>query len=463
MSGDNTDGTTAALDRDWGLMRPEPLDVLIVGGRATGTAVLVRLARCVPAGSVITVVDPAAVDYPAVFDDPHPLLLANTSAGINSLFPELPDDFAYFAGCASDGVVPRSVVGRYCAARSRAAAAEAVRRGVSVRRIVASCRSVAVVSGGRYLACLSNGQRVLATDVVIAVGVGPVRSPRDMRAVPPYPAARLQRLAPKQALVVGQGLSAIDAALVLCAADSHVVMTSRTGWFPAVRRRTLPYRLRTALTSEPVDLRDLVNRDCLAKGLPPLDAQFSRAVNPIERLREEIELTEDDACPWQDSIVGALDVLAAHNRQVNKDKEFVWRYLTSVILPTARRLLNHLDTGQIRVHELSSTDPTTFDLVVTATGFMPPPLHHTNHQLFFSDPPPAARPLDRLNHQFRAELTPERAPERIWAVGPASWPRAPFANFLRTATTQAQWIARQITSEHEAPVKTSVVGTGNET
>lgn len=429
--------------------------MLIVGGRATGTAVLAHLAGCAPAGSEITVVDPEATDCPSVFDDPHPLLLANTSAAINSLFPEIPGDFTNFARCAPDGVVARSVVGRYYADRSRAAVAQAARRDVSVRRIRASCQSVTALSGRRYLAHMSNGRRVLATDVVIAVGVGGVRRPRGLAGIPPFPSTRLSRHAAPKTLVVGQGQSAIDAALVLCAAGSHVVMTSRTGSFPAVRTRTLPYPVRVESINEPIDVYDLVNRDCLAKGFPPLDAQFSRNTNPAERLREEIRFAEDDACPWQDSIVGILDVLNFRNSPVEKNTAFMWRYVTSVALPTARRLMHHLDTGQIKVRDFSSVEPTTFGSVVTATGFAPPPLYHTESQLFFGSCPVASRPLDRLDHRLRVELTPERGPERIWAVGPASWPRAPFPNFLRTAVTQARWTTRQITGNNMPLTATS--------
>lgn len=156
----------AAFDRQWRPTRSRPLSVLIVGGRATGTTVLVQLAGCVPAGSAITVVDPAATDYPAVFDDP------------------------------------------------------AVAKGAIV---------------------------------VVAVLL------QQRRLTPPPEGT-----------------------------ETHAAQENHSS-----RRRT--------------------HTRSLTKGFPPLDA-----------------------CPWQDSIVGILDALSTRNRPVDKDKMFVWRYVTSVTAIASR-------------------------------------------------------------------------------------------------------------------------------
>ena len=147
---------------------------------------------------------------------------------------------------------------------------------------------------------------------------------------------------------------------------------------------------------------------------------------------------------WQDSIVGALDLITARGLTAADDKDFVWRYVTSIALPTAKRLLGLLDNGHVRLKDSTAVDPADFPLVVTAAGFEPPRLHHTDRALLLDHSPADIRPLNHLDASLRVRLTPHRLPERIWAIGPTSWPRTASPNFLRTAAHQAESTAQQI-------------------
>ncbi|MDX6741524.1 FAD/NAD(P)-binding protein [Actinocorallia sp. A-T 12471] len=414
-----------------------------MGGRATGTAAVVHLVETAPAGSSIIVVDPDDRDYPSVFDDEDPLLLANSSPGINSLFPDRPDDFLDFLGGERPTATPRFVMGRYYRDRYRAACRRAAARGCAVERVSAACRRI-TADGDGYHAVLSDGRRLPVDAAVIAVGAGPLRRVPGLRGLPPFPSRRLRtNPQPRRALVVGQGQSGIDAALVLCDAGSEVVMTSRSGEFPAVRTRTLPAEVDLGTIDLPADVYRLLDRDTRSKGHPPLAEQLSRAADPFDRLREETKLAEADACPWQDSVIGILDVLCDRALPVAKDK-FLWRYVTAIALPTAHRMLEHIERGALGVADFGSVDPAGFDLVVTATGFDPPPLHARRRTLYLTAPPHDAHAVTQLDASFRMVLSPGHGPERIWAIGPASGLRVPFANFFRAATFQARDVARQI-------------------
>ncbi|KUZ74219.1 hypothetical protein WI73_23195 [Burkholderia ubonensis] len=420
-------------------------EVVIIGGRACGTAAVAHLAGSLSHDSRITVVDPQDPDYPSVFDDVDPLLITNTSHAINSIFPDRPADFlAFLDESERSRSVPRHTVGQYTRARFAEACWKAASRGIEVRQVAARVGCVTATPCG-YDLSLDGGGRMQATDVVIAVGVGEVKTRPDGMGIPPYPSTRLRRSARREALVIGQGQSAIDAALVLRSAGSRVTMCSRTGQFPAVRTRTPfnPFEGELA-AGVPADFRRLVDEDCRRRGYPPFATQRAQATDPVSRLREEIRLAEDDRCPWQDAIVGIIVALMDAGLPVADDREFLWRYVTSINLPIARRLLEHIDDGHVAVADISSIDPHAFDLVVSATGFLPPPLYHRGRTLYIGGRAPDSSPVGSLSPDLRFVLSDLYGPERIWAVGPASGIRVPFANFLHTAARQASSVARQI-------------------
>jgi hypothetical protein len=426
------------------LSTSDPLGVVVIGGRATGTAAMAHLVDTVPPGSTITVVDPADSDHPAVFDDPDSLLLVNTSADLNSLYPGKPDDFQEFLGGypQQDGI-PRFLVGQYYQSVYRLACLRAANRDVAVRRSTDLCRSVTVRSDGYDVFLVGGREPIYATDVVIAVGVGKPRPVLGITGIAPYPSRLLRQSAGRSALVVGSGLSAVDAAMVLCAAGSRVVMASRSGHLPAVRMRTPGTPVDIGPVSTPADIYQMVEQVCRDNGQLPLARQFSSAVAPVDRLREEIRLAEEDLCPWQNCIIGILDVVNQAVVPVARTN-FVWRYATAMLLPVARRLLARLEAGEVILQDLNSVNVDEHDLVVTATGFLPPAMYSDGNALYLKDQPPFAVSAPDLRTDLRLVLSPERGPERIWAIGPASASRVPFANFLHAATIQARYTAEQI-------------------
>lgn len=428
-----------------------PRNVVVIGARMCGTAAMVHLVDALAPDSRITMVDPQDADYPSVFDDIDPILTANTSHDINSLFSNRPMDFVDFLSASErSSSVPRRTVGQYGRVRFEQACEKAAHRGIEVRQLTGRVNTVAATAAG-YVARLDDGRSIQATDVIVAVGQGGVRQPPGICGVPPFPSTRLRHMAGRHALVMGQGQSGIDAALVLRSAGSRVTMCSRTGRFPAVRTRTPLHAYEGArITDALVDFRRLVDEDCRSKGHPLLAGQTALAADPISTLREEIRLAEQDRCPWQDSIIGIIDAVVDAGASVVDDREFLWRYVTSINLHIARQLLAHIDEGGIGLAAVDAVDPREFDLVVTATGYNAPSLHHQGRTLHFENGGASHAPVRRLSPDLRLILSDTQGPERIWAIGPASGIRLPFANFLHTAVRQAMSVARQIGQDTSA-------------
>ena len=424
-------------------------DVLVIGGRASGTAAVVHLVHSLAPGDRITVVDPQDDAYPSVFHDTDPLLITNTSHDINSLFPDRPGDFLEFLDESEKAnAVPRYVVGRYCRKRFAEACKLALERGIDVLQIKGQVKALTGISSG-YDLVLEDGNQLYASDVIVAVGVGDVRRPPELTGMSPYPSHQLRQKAGRHVLVVGQGQSGIESALVLCSSGAKVTMCSRSGLFPAVRTRTPFYPFQGTLPVEgPVDFRRLVDEYVQLRGFAPLREQLAPSANPVSMLRNEACLAGRDLCPWQDAIVGIIVAIIDAGLPVIDDKEFLWRYVTSINLPIAHRLLAYLDMGRIDLATLESVKPAEFDFVVTATGFSLPPMYCRGRTLHFGGNFSQDKKVEHLSPDLRFILSDSHGPERIWAVGPASGIRVPFANFFLSAARQASRVAHQISRQH---------------
>ncbi|SKA02210.1 FAD-NAD(P)-binding [Marinactinospora thermotolerans DSM 45154] len=469
-------------------------DIAIVGAGVAGISAFVQLVREAGAGlSSVTLIDPNAPGTGPVFGDPDPDLLCNTSAGICSLLPEAPSDFVGF--CAEHArpvgdadLVPRSWIGEYARVLFRDHSAPARARGVGVAHEPGRVHRVTRTGGG-YRLRLGDGRERTFSHVIVAVGLGGPVVPDGFAALTshprwtpsPYPSARLRRRvgdAPSRVLVVGGGLSAVDAALLLCRDGHHVTLASRSGLLPAVRARILPSprplpSLEGIVGLEPDDplLHHKVGRavvEAVRVVSPlPLRRQLSRSTDPVRRLREETALAEAGLCHWQDVLLSVFHAASAWSEGLPlPDREaalapvrpVIWRYVTSLALPNARKLLAHIDAGKltldtydparVRAHdggfEVASRDGRVrvHDHVVAAAGFHMPALHHDADGVHLVDPPPSAVPLTAIDGDLRLHL--DGRPERIWVIGPASHVRRSFVNFLTSVAVQARAVARQI-------------------
>lgn len=469
----------------------------IVGASCNGVSVLGNILRHASSTvDSITLIDPRPPGGGPVFNPESDLLLCNTSAAIGSLISEEPDDFLHYLAdrglpAKSEAYVPRDLVGDYARAHYEDYAELAAARGIKVSHYPARANSIHHRDDGGYQIRLDDGSSQEFDRVVICVGFagtklanGFTTYTRHPRFVPsPFPVTRLrQRVVSRDGhiLVLGAGQSAVDAAIALCHEGHRVTLASRSGVLPAVRNRFLappvdlpsPARLAELDPDDPL-LSQKLNRivvEAVRAITPiPLRHQVSFATDPIQRLREEIELVAAGRCGWQDitfAMMSQLNVWAAglpggvRASLLASHRRVGWRYLTSLALRNAERLLRYADAGQLRVDAYDPTSVTAhgsgfevqtrrygqdrFDYAVNAAGFRVPQLYVDDRTLYLRGQPATATLLSHLDRTLRVRLTPDSPPEGIWLVGQTTYIRSIFPNFLPTAVTQATEVARQL-------------------
>jgi uncharacterized NAD(P)/FAD-binding protein YdhS len=221
--------------------------IIIVGAGFSGTALAIRLARAARAALDITLVEPreelgAGVAY-ATRDYPYPL---NVAAGQMSLDGAVPDDFLAFArdqgiDAAAGDYLPRQVYGDYLRARLATARSGAPHVTITHRR--ARALRLRRVPAWNWELWLDDGEALRADDVVLATG-NP--SPACLPGLEPLCGSEVYEPDPwslgrpggrdlENVLLVGSGLTMIDAALRLAAVRPRVRrihVLSRHGLLP---------------------------------------------------------------------------------------------------------------------------------------------------------------------------------------------------------------------------------------
>jgi uncharacterized NAD(P)/FAD-binding protein YdhS len=208
--------------------------IAVVGGGASGVLSAIHLLRDAPVPVRVVLIEPRAeLGRGVAFgtDDPHHLL--NVRASSLSALPEEPDHFAEWAqrrfGSGRQSFLPRARYGEYL--RSLLEPVEHIPAhaiDISPRR-------------GRADITLSDGTRRSFDRVVLAPGSSPPAWPeplggRESNWVDdPWEPNALAALSPDDpVLLLGTGLTAVDAALSLHAAGHRqIVATSRHGLLPA--------------------------------------------------------------------------------------------------------------------------------------------------------------------------------------------------------------------------------------
>lgn len=366
--------------------------------------------------------------------DGSPYLL-NQSAQTMSLVPGRRSDFFDWLqrrGLApreeGDYFCPRRLFGDYVEERFARTLERARRAGFGVATIRDEVTTLAPRPAGGHRLVTHGHEPVSADIVVLAVGNLPstrfraLEGPGFFRS--PYPSASfVGGIHPRaRVAILGTGLSAIDAALALFAAghEGPVTMASRSGMLPAVRGPLPDVELHHVTPAN-------VARET-EHGLSPLrwatvlgwlelelerhgvqvswDRDFPSWVDPSSRLSAEIAAAEGGARAWQalGEALNPMIELVWHHLADEDKRLFLDRYhsrFTSHWVPiplvTARRLLDHLRSGLLRVErglghatrreagvalDLGGRSET-FDAVIDATG-APRHLHETESPLLSS-------------------------------------------------------------------------------
>lgn len=302
----------------------DTLTIAIVGAGFSGTAVAIHLLRQRGARPLrIVLIDPAAevgagVAY-ATRDYPYPLNVAAGQMSVDSSYPRDFLDYLCDQGIHAEpgDYLPRQVFGAYLRARLAAARAQAP-EGVSCNHVRARALQLRRHGAGFEL-WLDNGTALRADHVVLALGNAPPALPAECAALAGHERfvedpqdvndriGALPGATPESVLLIGSGLTMIDAALRLAAIRPrlrHIHVLSRHGLLPCAQAtEPRPPRqppVETVLAQSRGSIRRLVRglrqlmqenvtadgdwREVLALARPRLP-QVWRGLDPAQRAR----------------------------------------------------------------------------------------------------------------------------------------------------------------------------------
>ena len=217
--------------------------VAIVGGGFSGTIQAINLLRFPGPRVLLVERRPRQLARGVAYSAAHPAHLLNVRAGNMSALADDPTHFARWleqrTGGAVSGFVPRMVYGEYLQEMLEDAARRA---GDRLELVIGDVRNVRATPAGEQLV-LNDGGSLVADVVVLAAGNLPPHDPPgfgdhldpDRYAADPWAVSITRDLAePDRVLMLGTGLTAIDAALLL---DEHgfrgrITALSRRGLTP---------------------------------------------------------------------------------------------------------------------------------------------------------------------------------------------------------------------------------------
>lgn len=274
--------------------------IAIIGAGFSGTTLAIQLMRQADSAPLrIVLVDPreeigAGVAY-ATRDYPYPL---NVAAGQMSLDTTSPRDFLEFLNsqgihAAAGDFLPRQVYGDYLRARFEAARAAAASHVACVHHR-ASVLQLRRASSDAWDLWLDDGTALRADDVVLAVGNPPPATLPALEAIAasdryvrdPWSIGSLANQKLESVLLVGSGLTMIDAALRLAALRPrvhHIRVLSRHGWLPQ---------------SQAVEHRPAIKPDVIG----PLNGAHGSALELLRVFHELARTVESRGGDWREVI-----------------------------------------------------------------------------------------------------------------------------------------------------------------
>lgn len=259
-------------------MRSPRRTIAIVGGGFSGTVLAVNLLRRASAEPLRIVLIERGTEIGrgvAYQSGAYPHLLNVPAARMSALTDE-PLQFVRFAQqrdatCRPEHFLPRRLYGEYLQQLLRLAVEQAPSH-VSLERVTAQADAIYRIDPtGPYLVNLSNQQRILANDVVLANGDPPPTDPACASGIAEHPAYvcnpfRDAALRPEtqRLLLIGSGLTMADVAIAAAALnpDIEIHAISRHGLMPAAQASVSQAAVPGDLLSR-LNLKDLSARGVL--------------------------------------------------------------------------------------------------------------------------------------------------------------------------------------------------------
>jgi uncharacterized NAD(P)/FAD-binding protein YdhS/predicted metal-dependent enzyme (double-stranded beta helix superfamily) len=335
--------------------------VVVVGGGFSGSATAAQiLRRAGSAGSAVRVVlveRRGAVGEGLAYGTRDPFHLLNVPAGRMSAWPDRPDDFVQWAsrryGQAQPGdFLPRQWYGEYVR-ESLTAAAHDAGESVAFAVVFDEVRRVARHPAGGWMVHLARGASLRAEAVVLAIGHRPPSDPIGRRwkgartrfiGDPWRPFALNVVQSDESAVVLGSGLTAVDAVLSLTQGNRRAPIT-------LVSRRGLLPQVHTAAPAKPADLQALVAELVAAP-------EGARVRLLLRRVRETVNELATRGVDWRSVVDGlrphtatlwrALSI--AERRRFLRHLRPIWEvHRHRMALPVAEQFHAMVDRGDVRV------------------------------------------------------------------------------------------------------------------
>lgn len=233
--------------------RPRPCEsVAIIGGGFSGALQAINLLRHDGPSAILIERRDAQLARGVAYSAAHPSHLLNVRAGNMSAFPDDPDHFVRWLACEGGGdarsFVPRNLYGRYLADLL-----DAARRASGNRLTIVPGDALDVIPREEGVTVRLGDGTSLETDAAVLAlgnlpphppeGLDPERLPERCYAADPWAADITQGLsADDDVLLLGTGLTAIDAALLLDARGfkGRILALSRRGLCPRAHHEALP-------------------------------------------------------------------------------------------------------------------------------------------------------------------------------------------------------------------------------
>lgn len=229
--------------------------VLVVGGGFSGTMAAAQLVRQAElAGVDLRVVlaeRTGAIGEGVAYGTSDEAHLLNVPAGRMSAWPDKPDDFVNWASRVIRRVdpgefVPRAWYGRYV--RETLLAVRRASHRASCEYVFDETRRLSRRPEGGWVAHFARGSSIIADDVVLAIGHRPPadplsgrwEGPKDRYVANPWGPFAMRAISPEEpVLILGSGLTAIDAMLSICTSQrpAPVTLVSRRGLLPRAHVR----------------------------------------------------------------------------------------------------------------------------------------------------------------------------------------------------------------------------------
>jgi uncharacterized NAD(P)/FAD-binding protein YdhS len=240
-----------------------PRTIAIIGGGLSGALVAIQLLRKASFPLQVTMIEPRAdLGRGVAYSTASAWHFLNVRAGNMSIFPDQPDDFLKYLRVAVSqdsspaDFVQRRFFGAYVSERLREASLSAA-PGVRLQWCQDYAQRVNVDRDGTTRITLSDGNVLTADTVVLATGNNPVAVPFDnpdgVEIISGWSAAACEGIHKDETvLIVGSGLTAVDAVLALAERGHrgkiHVV--SRHGRWPLVHQASRPLTLPSDIFSQ---------------------------------------------------------------------------------------------------------------------------------------------------------------------------------------------------------------------